>query len=152
MIMPKGNRNMFTTECSKPMKKNSMIGIHMAMALPPTVVEIMAPTTPGDTIQLHSMPRRKMVAQPAAPYWASQGAVLTDMGDALAHLTGLDGEAVGEDEGHHYRHGQLTGKVAEKHPAPVAQDARYGHPGASIQQRQRGQHEHPGQQVEAHHL
>src|SRR5690606_36300154 len=42
----------------------------------------------------------------------TQGAVLTDMGDALAHLTGLDGEAVGEDEGHHYRHGQRTGKVA----------------------------------------
>lgn len=47
-----------------------MTGIHMAIALPPTVVEIIAPTTPSDTIQLHSMPRRKMVAQPAAPYSA----------------------------------------------------------------------------------
>ncbi len=47
-----------------------MIGIHMAIALPPTVVEIIAPTTPIDTIQLHSTPRRKMVAQPAAPYSA----------------------------------------------------------------------------------
>ncbi len=49
------------------MKKNSMIGIHMAITLPLTEVEIIAPTTPIETIQLHSMPRRKMVAQPAAP-------------------------------------------------------------------------------------
>ncbi|MNJ76480.1 hypothetical protein D3C77_737670 [compost metagenome] len=67
MIIAEGNRNMFTTECSKPMKKNSMIGIHMAITLPLTEVEIIAPTTPIETIQLHSMPRRKMVAQPAAP-------------------------------------------------------------------------------------
>ncbi len=67
MMMADGNRNMFTIECSKPMKKNSMMGIHMASTLPLTLVEIMAPTTPMDTIQLHSMPRMKMVAQPAAP-------------------------------------------------------------------------------------
>lgn len=48
---------MFTTECSKPMAKNSMMGIHMAMTLPLTVVEIMAPTTPVETIQLHSTSR-----------------------------------------------------------------------------------------------
>ena len=40
-----GNRNMFTIECSKVMAKNSMIGIHMAITLPGTVVEIIAPTT-----------------------------------------------------------------------------------------------------------
>ena len=61
---------MFTTECSKPMKKNSMMGIHIARTLPPTLVEIIAPTTPMETIQLHSMPRMKMVNQPAAPYSA----------------------------------------------------------------------------------
>jgi hypothetical protein len=69
-ISPEGKRNMFTTECSKPIAKNSMIGIHMAMTLPLTVVEIIAPTTPVDTIQLHSTPRRKMVAQPISPYSA----------------------------------------------------------------------------------
>ena len=44
-----------------------MIGIHIAMTLPGTVVEIMAPTTPVETIQLHSMPRMNSVAMPAAP-------------------------------------------------------------------------------------
>lgn len=58
---------MLTIECSKPMKKNSMIGIHMAIILPVADVEIMAPTTPMDTIQLHSMPRMKMVTQPSMP-------------------------------------------------------------------------------------
>jgi hypothetical protein len=36
--------------------------------LPLTEVEIIAPTTPIDTIQLHSTPRRKIVNQPASPY------------------------------------------------------------------------------------
>ena len=61
---------MFTIECSKTMKKNSMIGIHIAMILPGTVVEIMAPTTPMETIQLQSMPRTNSVAMPAAPYFS----------------------------------------------------------------------------------
>src|SRR5690606_29159229 len=47
-------------------------------------------------------------------------------------------------------HGQRPGKVAEKHPAPMTQDTRCGDTGTTIQQRQRRQHEHPGQQVEAH--
>src|SRR5690606_20530115 len=42
------------------------------------------------------------------------------------------------------------GKVAEKHPAPMTQDTRCGDTGTTIQQRKRRQHEHPGQQVEAH--
>ena len=62
-----GNRNMFTTECSKAMPKNSVMGIHMASTLPPTVVDTMAPTTPVDTIQLQSTPRTKSVSMPAAP-------------------------------------------------------------------------------------
>ena len=44
-----------------------MIGIHIAMTLPGTEVDIMAPTTPVETIQLHSMPRTNNVAMPAAP-------------------------------------------------------------------------------------
>ncbi len=44
-----------------------MMGIHIAMTLPGTEVEIMAPTTPVETIQLQSMPRRNSVAMPAAP-------------------------------------------------------------------------------------
>ena len=67
MMRADGNRNMLTTECSKVMKKKTMIGIHIAMTLPLTCVEIIAPTTPVETIQLHSMPRTKIVAQPAAP-------------------------------------------------------------------------------------
>ena len=58
---------MFTIECSKVMAKNSMIGIHMAITLPLTVVEIIAPTTPAETIQLHSTPRMNSVSMPAAP-------------------------------------------------------------------------------------
>ena len=64
---PEGNRNMFTMECSKVMKKNSMIGIHIAITLPLTVVEIMAPTTPAETIQLQSTPRMNSVSMPPAP-------------------------------------------------------------------------------------
>ena len=58
---------MFTIECSKVMKKNSMIGIHIAITLPGTVVETIAPTTPAETIQLQSMPRTNSVSMPAAP-------------------------------------------------------------------------------------
>ena len=47
-----------------------MIGIHIAITLPVTVVEIIAPTTPVETIQLHSMPRTKSVSMPAAPCFA----------------------------------------------------------------------------------
>jgi hypothetical protein len=46
-----------------------MIGIHMATTLPVTLVQIMAQTTPVDTIQLHSTPRMNSVSMPAAP-WA----------------------------------------------------------------------------------
>ena len=35
-----------------------------------TVVEIIAPTTPVETIQLHNIPRMKMVIQPIRPYCA----------------------------------------------------------------------------------
>ena len=58
---------MFTIECSKVIAKNSMIGIHIASTLPLTVVEIIAPTTPADTIQLQSMPRTNSVSMPPAP-------------------------------------------------------------------------------------
>ena len=44
-----------------------MIGIHIAITLPGTLVEIIAPTTPVDTIQLQSMPRMNSVSMPAAP-------------------------------------------------------------------------------------
>ena len=67
MISAAGNRNMFTTECSNVMAKNTMMGIHIAITLPLTVVEIMAPTTPVETIQLQSMPRMNKVSMPAAP-------------------------------------------------------------------------------------
>ena len=65
-----GNPDWTLMECSKVMKKNSMIGIHIASTLPPTVVDTIAPTTPIDTIQLHSMPRMNSVSMPAAPYSA----------------------------------------------------------------------------------
>jgi hypothetical protein len=58
---------MFTTECSNVIAKNTMMGIHIAITLPLTEVEIIAPTTPVDTIQLQSMPRMKSVSIPAAP-------------------------------------------------------------------------------------
>ena len=68
--MPEGNRNMFTIECSKVIKKNTMIGIHIAITLPRTVVEIIAPTTPAETIQLQSMPRTNSVSMPPEPCYA----------------------------------------------------------------------------------
>src|SRR5258707_13245440 len=73
MRSAQGNRKMLTMECSKVMKKNPMIGIHIAIPLPLTCVEIIAPTTPVDTIQLHSMPRTNRVSMPAAPYCAHAG-------------------------------------------------------------------------------
>lgn len=39
----------------------------MPIALPETVVDIMAATTPVDTIQLHITPRMNSVSMPAAP-------------------------------------------------------------------------------------
>ena len=47
-----------------------MMGIHMASTLPPRLVDIIAPTTPVETIQLQSMPRMNSVSMPAAPYFA----------------------------------------------------------------------------------
>jgi len=41
-------------------------------------------------------------------------------------------------------------KLPRKRPAPVAQDAAHGHARAAVQQRQRRQHEDPGEQVETH--
>ena len=61
---------MFTTECSKVMKKNTVIGIHMAITLPGTEVDSMAPITPVETIQLHSIARTKSVSMPEAPYFS----------------------------------------------------------------------------------
>ena len=76
---------MFTIECSKVMKKNTMIGIHMAITLPLTVVEIIAPTTPVETIQLQSMPRTNSVSMPAgAVRCVTEGAALADRADRLA--------------------------------------------------------------------
>eukprot|EP00581_Thalassiosira_minuscula_P024439 CAMPEP_0184412074 /NCGR_PEP_ID=MMETSP0738-20130409/6181_1 /TAXON_ID=385413 /ORGANISM="Thalassiosira miniscula, Strain CCMP1093" /LENGTH=212 /DNA_ID=CAMNT_0026770469 /DNA_START=610 /DNA_END=1247 /DNA_ORIENTATION=+ len=70
IIMPSGNRYMLTTACSNTRPKKIRIGIHIAITLPPTVFEYMAPTTPIDTIQLHRMPLTNTVNQPAAPYSA----------------------------------------------------------------------------------
>ena len=42
----------------------------MAMTLPDTEVDIIAATTPVDTIQLHITPRMNSVSMPAAP-WAA---------------------------------------------------------------------------------
>ena len=47
-----------------------MIGIHIAMHLAATEVDIIAPTTPVETIQLQSTPRTKSVSMPAAPWSA----------------------------------------------------------------------------------
>ena len=44
-----------------------MMGIHMAMTLPETDVDMIAATTPVETIQLHRTPRTKSVSMPAAP-------------------------------------------------------------------------------------
>lgn len=56
-------------ECSNAMAKNSITGIHIAMTFPPTVVEIIVPTTPSETIQLHNYraqtgPASEVVPQP----------------------------------------------------------------------------------------
>jgi hypothetical protein len=44
-----------------------MIGIHIPITLPDTDVDIIAATTPVETIQLHSTPRMNNVSIPAAP-------------------------------------------------------------------------------------
>ena len=48
---PMGNRNMFTMECPNPMQGTITIGIHAAIILPDTEVDIIAATTPVETIQ-----------------------------------------------------------------------------------------------------
>ena len=67
IIRSDGNRNVLTTDCSKPMWKKIMIGIHIAISLADTLVDSVAPTTPVDTIQLHGTPRMNSVSLPAAP-------------------------------------------------------------------------------------
>lgn len=48
----------------------TVMGIHMAITLPGTVVAIIAPITPVETIQLHIIARTKRVSMPEAPYFA----------------------------------------------------------------------------------
>ncbi|MND76827.1 hypothetical protein D3C80_684840 [compost metagenome] len=59
-------------------------------------------------------------------------------------------EAVGENKCHHAGDRECASEIAGKHQAPIAQDAFHCDPGAFVQQGQWGEHEHPGQQVEAH--
>jgi len=61
-----GNRNMLTIEWPKPMQKNSMIGIYVAIPLPKTLDQSIAPPMPVGTIQLHNTPRMNGVSRPAA--------------------------------------------------------------------------------------
>ena len=71
-----------------------MIGIHIAITLPLTVVEIIAPTTPVETIQLHSMPRTNSVSHAGgAVRRVAERARLADAGDAVPTLSGGGGEA-----------------------------------------------------------
>ena len=44
------------------------MGIHMAVALPVTLVDIIAATTPVETIQLHITARTNRVSMPDAPW------------------------------------------------------------------------------------
>src|SRR5690606_6605392 len=68
--MPVGMTNIFTTACSYPSAKNMNTGIAQAMIFPTVDWEVMAMTTPMQTIQLHRMPFTKAVAKPAVPYCA----------------------------------------------------------------------------------
>ena len=71
-----------------------MIGIHIAITLPLTEVEIIAPTTPVETIQLHSMPRTNSVSHAGrAVRGVADGAGLADVADRLADLVGRRREA-----------------------------------------------------------
>ena len=54
-------------EDGRNLAKNTMMGIHIAITLPPTDVEIIAPTTPVETIQLQSMARTNSVTMPPMP-------------------------------------------------------------------------------------
>ena len=74
----------------------------------------------------------------------------TNTGDLRANGTGIGIETVGEDKRHHEGDGQCAAQVAKEYPTPVAQYGCRGHSGAFIKQCKGREHEHAGQQVEAH--
>ena len=67
----------------------------------------------------------------------------------LADLVRRRGEAEGEDDRHHHGDREGAAEIADEHQAPVAQHAAERHARTLVDQRQRTQHEHAGQQVEA---
>ncbi|MGY3360690.1 hypothetical protein ACVWZK_007353 [Bradyrhizobium sp. GM0.4] len=79
----------------------------------------------------------------------AQRSAFADIADRGADLVGVLREAEGRDESHHEGHGEGAGEVADEDEAPVAQDATDGDAGAFVDQGERGEHEHAGQEVEA---
>ena len=96
----------------------------MAMTLPLTVVEIMAPTTPGrDHPVAEHAPDEQRQHAGCAVFRIAERAGLADAGNDRAHLVGAGGEAEGEDDRHHVGDGQGAQEVSDEDEAPVPQDA-----------------------------
>ena len=142
---------MFTIECSKVMAKNSMIGIHIAITLP---------VHRGGDHRADHAGRDHPVAEHAADEQrqhaggavrgVADGAALADACRAPAPTLsgGVEKPKVvtiaiisGDREG--------AGEIADEHEAPVAQHAVERHARPLVDQGERTQHEHAGQQVEA---
>ncbi len=89
----------------------------------------MPPTTPVETIQLHSMPRMNRVSMPAAPWPHSRACGLRRYGRWRRPRDWAACEGEGEDERHHHGHGERAGEIADEHQAPVAEHAADREPG-----------------------
>ena len=75
----------------------------------------MAPTTPVDTIQLHSTPRMNSVSMPAAPCASvADGTAFADGTDLLPDGVGRLGKTEGKDDRHHHGNGQRAAEVADE--------------------------------------
>jgi hypothetical protein len=80
----------------------------------------------------------------------ADGPGMTDLAELLPDGIGIGTEPVGDDDRHEHRDGERTQEVADEHQAEVAQHALERHASPFVDQRQRYQREHPGQQVESH--
>ena len=123
----------------------------MAMILALAWVEIIAPTTPIDTIAVTQHAAYKNGKPPEyTVFFITQCSGFTDAGYFFSHWTTINLVTVGQDKRCKKRDGQSTGKVTEKNQPPVSQQTIHITSGSLIDKRQRHECEYTGQQVKLH--
>ncbi|MGY4331156.1 hypothetical protein ACVWWG_005573 [Bradyrhizobium sp. LB7.2] len=115
-----------------------MMGIHIAMTLPGTEVEIMAPTTPVEDhpVAEHAAHEQGRHAGGTMRGVAERSA-FADISDGRADLVGLLRETERRDESHHEGDGEGAAEVADEDEAPVAQHAAKRDAGTLVDQGER---------------